>query len=63
MIEAETVIFATDASEAGICAARDWIKAQNMGGDDCRLIKRKTGEHEQCLVISKRPLNDLKRTS
>lgn len=58
-VQADTVIFATDDSAAGIADARAWIKLQQLTADDARLI-RKDG---QCLVIAKKPLSGLRVTS
>jgi len=53
VIPADTIILATDDSEAGVSDARLWIKAQAFTADDVRLIKR----DGQCLVIAKRPIS------
>ena len=53
VIPADTIILATDDSEAGVSDARLWIKAQAFTADDVRLIKR----DGQCLVIAKRPVS------
>ena len=55
--EAETVLFATDATEAGVSDARAWAKAQNLSADDVRIVKRTTEGVEQCLVIAKRQIS------
>jgi len=53
MMPTDTVLFATDDSEAGVSDARLWIKAQAFTADDVRLVKR----DGQCLVIAKRPVS------
>jgi len=53
MLLADTIILATDDSDAGVSDARGWIKAQAFTADDVRLIKR----DGQCLVIAKRPVS------
>lgn len=50
MIQAGTVIFATDASAEGIEAAKAWARAQGFTADDVRIVKR----DGQCLVIATR---------
>lgn len=48
------VLFATDASDAGVNDARAWIKSQGLTGDDVKMVKREIEGSEMCLVISKR---------
>ena len=45
----DTVIFATDISDAGIADARGWLKQQNYTGEQVKIVKRE----KQCLIIAK----------
>lgn len=53
----DTVIFATDTSEAGIADARGWLKQQNYTGEQVKIVKRE----KQCLIIAKVQINAPKR--
>jgi len=53
MMPTDTVLFATDDSEAGVSDARLFIRAQAFTSDDVRLVNR----GGQTLVIAKRPVS------
>ncbi len=51
MIPADTVVYATDASDEGKADCKAWCREHKLSADDVRIFIR---EGKQCLAVTKR---------